>query len=91
MTAKVTKEERDFIKQMAKKEPPPSGSGKCSDNTIITEFDEIVKEFRAKINKFLYMPSVFAEMTEINGPIQNLICASEDIEKIMGMIKGVKL
>lgn len=91
MTAKVTKEDREFIKQMAKKEPPTSGPGKCSDNIIITEFDEIVKEFRAKINKFLYMPSVFSEMTEIDSPIQNLISASDDIEKIMGMIKGVKL
>jgi len=86
---KTEKEVKAFIKQMAKKEPPASDSGKCSDTTIINEFDEIVKEFRAKINKFIYMPFVFAEMTERDKPIQNIISASEDIEKIMGMIKGV--
>ena len=91
---KITARDLELLDQMTMKKPSEEGDGQNTgnlDNSSISEFMVCVTDFRVRVNKFLSMPYVFSELTERSAPIKELIRASEDIEQIMGMIKGVEL
>lgn len=91
---KITARDLEMLDQMTMKKPSEEGDGQNTgnlDNSSISEFMVCVTDFRVRVNKFLSMPYVFSELTERSAPIKELIRASEDIEQIMGMIKGVEL
>lgn len=76
-----------ILESMTKKEPSEDGKGKNLDNSIISEFASVVDAFLSDINKYLYMPYAFSELTKSDEPIKNLIKAKQNIETILKMIK----
>ena len=72
-----------IIESMAKKEPSGDGCGNDLDNHIIAEYVALVKDFRASINRFVYMPTAFSNLDEEHDSLietQNLI---NDLSKIL--------
>lgn len=76
-----------ILESMTKKEPSEDGKGKNLDNSIISEFASVVDTFLSDINKYLYMPYAFSELTKSDEPIKDLIKAKHNIETILKMIK----
>lgn len=77
-----------IIERMSKKEPSEDGDGYGSDNRIIAEYLEIIKDFRRSFNKYLYMPSQFSGTGVECMVLTETIKAKDDLETIINFIKG---
>ena len=77
-----------IIESMAKKEPSDDGRRNDSDNHIIADYVDMVKDFRTSVNKYVYMPAAFIGMAQGDEAIIETEKLLSELSTIIKNAKG---
>ena len=79
-----------IIDSMAKKEPSANGSASTSNNHIITEYLNKIKQFRNDIGKYQYITNGFSEIEDPSLVVNEIEELISELDSSLKIIKEIK-